>query len=110
LKRERRRRLRFRRSSMIKRFTVLRCRDDVSRDAAFDHWITAHARLVERVPGVVRYVQRRCTSDVGSAADATLLGIGEVWFETRGDAVAAAGSPEGAAGSGGGRELGQAAQ
>lgn len=79
---------------MIKRVTVLRCRDDVDAATAAEHWTTAHARLVERVPGVVRYVQRRCVEGVDSAGDPALLGIGEVWFETRDDAVAATGTPE----------------
>lgn len=79
---------------MIKRVTVLRRRDDVDHSIAVDHWTTAHAELVNRVPGVARYVQRLCTEGVDSASDPALLGIGEVWFETRDDAVAATGTPE----------------
>ncbi|MFP3914471.1 MAG: EthD family reductase [Actinomycetota bacterium] len=79
---------------MLKRVTVLRRRDDVDGDVAVDHWMTTHAELVHRVPGVVRYVQRPCTASADSASDPALLGIGEVWFESRDDAVAATEAPE----------------
>jgi uncharacterized protein (TIGR02118 family) len=40
----------------------------VSRDAALDYWRESHAQLVERVPGVERYVQDYCATgpDVAS--------------------------------------------
>lgn len=82
---------------MIKRVAVLRHRDDIGQADAMAHWTTAHVELVNRVPGVVRYVQRPCTEGIDSADHPTLLGIGEVWFETRSDAVAATGTPEWAA-------------
>lgn len=84
-------------AAMIKRVTVLRHRDDIGHARAMAHWTSAHVELVTAVPGVVRYVQRPCTDSVDSASDPSLLGIGEVWFETRRDAVTAAGTAEWAA-------------
>jgi uncharacterized protein (TIGR02118 family) len=84
-------------ADVIKRVTVLRRRDDIGQGEAMAHWTAAHVELVEQVAGVARYVQRPCTESIDSASDPTLLGIGEVWFETRSDAVAATGTPEWAA-------------
>lgn len=82
---------------MLKRVTVLRRRDEVDDAVAVKHWTTTHAELVDRVPGVVHYEQRLCTDGVDSTSDPALLGIGEIWFESRDDAIAATGTPEWAA-------------
>ncbi len=45
---------------MIKRLTMWQAREEVSREAALDHWRGLHVGLVEQVSGVKRYVQDVC--------------------------------------------------
>jgi uncharacterized protein (TIGR02118 family) len=79
--------------AMLKRLTLWRTREGVSSDAALAHWGYTHARLVERVPGVRRYVQDRCT--VGpDRAEPPFVGVGELWFDNFEAANAALATPE----------------
>jgi uncharacterized protein (TIGR02118 family) len=79
---------------MLKRVTVLQCGEGVDRGEALSRWLQDHGALVRAVPGVVEYVQRPATTDAEFSSTATLLGIGEVSFASRADAVAATATPE----------------
>jgi uncharacterized protein (TIGR02118 family) len=79
---------------MLKRVTVLQCGEGVDRGEALSRWLQGHRALVRAVPGVVEYVQRPATTDAEFSSTATLLGIGEVSFASRADAVAATATPE----------------
>jgi uncharacterized protein (TIGR02118 family) len=79
---------------MLKRVTVLQTREDVDRGEALSRWLQVHAALVRAVPGVVEYVQRPATIEAELSATATLLGIGEVSFASRADAIAATATAE----------------
>lgn len=79
---------------MFKRVTVLQCRADVDRGEAVRRWLQAHDALVRAVPGVVEYVQRPATTEPEPSSPETLLGIGEVSFASRAEAVAAMATPE----------------
>jgi uncharacterized protein (TIGR02118 family) len=79
--------------SVIKRLTEWRLKEGMGREAALSHWRETHARLVEQVPGVKRYVQNHCTfSPDGS--EPPYAGLGELWFESIDTANAALATPE----------------
>jgi uncharacterized protein (TIGR02118 family) len=78
---------------VIKRLTGWQLREGVGRDEALFHWRETHARLVEQVPGVRRYVQNHCTfSPDGS--EPPYAGLGELWFDSIDAASAALATPE----------------
>jgi uncharacterized protein (TIGR02118 family) len=79
---------------MLKRVTVLQCGEGVDRSEALSRWLQDHGALVRAVPGVVEYVQRPATTDAEFSPTASPLGIGEVSFASRADAVAATATPE----------------
>ncbi len=78
---------------MIKRLTLWWPRQGVSVDTALAHWRDVHARLVEEVPGVRRYVQDRCTTGPDGTAP-RYAGVGELWFDSVEAAKAALSTPE----------------
>lgn len=78
---------------MIKRLTIWRPREGVSREAAVAQWRGSHVRLVEQVPGVRRYVQDQ--SLVGpDGREPGCAGVGELWFDSLEAAKAALATPE----------------
>ena len=72
---------------MIKRITLVRRRDGMSKEDFVRHWTTTHAELAARLPGLrgcrINVVQEWVDSD--QAWD----GIGEIWFDSE-EAMAAA--------------------
>lgn len=68
-----------------KRIALLRRRADLTREQFDAHWAGPHAPLIRRLPGLQRYVQNH----VVAAADNTIDGVVEVWFDD-----AAVSSPE----------------
>lgn len=78
---------------MIKRLTTWQVKAGLNEDEAVERWLTRHVPLVLAVPGVQAYVQNRCVpSPQGDRPP--YAGLGEVWFESREDAMAATRSPE----------------
>ncbi|MBG6238444.1 uncharacterized protein (TIGR02118 family) [Mycetocola sp. CAN_C7] len=68
-----------------KRIALLRRRADITLEQFDAHWAGPHAPLIQRLPGLRRYVQNHRVA----AADETIDGVVEVWFD---DAVVS--SPE----------------
>jgi len=66
---------------MIKRMTQWSPREGMSREEALRYWREEHAPLLERVPGVTRYVQNLCIPGP-DGAEPPYAGLGEVWFES----------------------------
>ncbi|MDP6343060.1 MAG: EthD family reductase [Alphaproteobacteria bacterium] len=70
---------------MIKRISLLTRKPGLSREEFNDHWLKVHAPFVDKLPGVIRYVQNHIADDAhrhdlpsgGQAVD----GIVELWFE-----------------------------
>jgi len=73
---------------VIKRLTTWHARPGVSREHAVERWPGGHVDLVLAVPGVRHYVQNYCVPDPGGA-EPPYAGLGEVWFGSTADAVAA---------------------
>ena len=72
---------------MIKRFTLVRRRDGMSKEDFVRHWTTTHAELAARLPGI-----RGCRINVVQDwvdGDQPWDGIGEIWFDSE-EAMAAA--------------------
>ena len=80
---------------MIARLTQWRPRPAVSREEALRAW-EAHADLVERVPGLRRYVQHHAVA-APDGSEPPYAGLGEVWFDDEAAARAALATPEWAA-------------
>ena len=78
---------------MIKRLTQWQPRDGITREEALSYWKNEHAPLLERVPGVKRYVQNHCM-DGPAGEEPPYAGLGEVWFESRSAAERATSSEE----------------
>ena len=68
-------------------------REEVSREAALDHWRGLHVRLVEQVPGVKRYVQDVCARGP-DGSEPPYAGVGELWFDDIEAAKASLETPE----------------
>ena len=81
--------------TLTKRFGILRRRDDISLEAFRDHWLTRHAALCMKLPGLRRYainfVER------GRFAHFDYDGFSELWFDSEQALEAALKSPEGQA-------------
>jgi uncharacterized protein (TIGR02118 family) len=60
----------------------------MSREEALRYWREDHAQLLQKVPGVRRYVQNHCLPGP-DGAEPPYAGLGEVWFEGLGAAQAA---------------------
>jgi uncharacterized protein (TIGR02118 family) len=68
---------------MIKRVSLVRRREDLSREAFVEHWLGPHAEIIRRMPGLRGYRVDVIRSWVGDAEPWD--GVGELWFETRED-------------------------
>ncbi len=76
---------------------VLRRRPELTPEAALAAWRSPeHTALVEKIPGLVRYVQNSVVSSPGAPV---CDGIGELWFRDDTALNAALSSPEMAAAS-----------
>jgi uncharacterized protein (TIGR02118 family) len=80
---------------MYVRLTQWRPREGLARGEAQRAW-ERHAELVERVPGVRRYVQHHAV-EAPDGSEPPYAGLGEVWFDDADAARAALGTPEWAA-------------
>ena len=69
---------------MIKRVSLVRRKPGMSREAFLAHWMGPHADIVRQLPGLrgLRFgvVQQ------WAPADAAWDGVGELWFDSIGDA------------------------
>jgi uncharacterized protein (TIGR02118 family) len=65
---------------MIKRVSLLRRKDGMSREEFFAHWTGPHADIVRQLPGVRGLRFGRVQS--WTPAEAAWDGVGEVWFDS----------------------------
>jgi len=65
---------------MIKRVSLLRRKDGMSREEFFAHWTGPHAEIVRQLPGVrgLRFGKVQSWAPEEAAWD----GVGEVWFDS----------------------------
>jgi uncharacterized protein (TIGR02118 family) len=72
---------------MIKRISFLRRKAGMSQEEFFAHWTGPHAQIVRQLPGLrgLRFGRVRQWSPSEAAWD----GVGEVWFDSLQDALAA---------------------
>lgn len=82
--------------AMIKLVFVIHAREGLDRAAALHYWREVHAPLVQRLPHLVKYVQKHVAAGVGGPVP-PMLGIGEIWFGTQAEAEVALVSSEMAA-------------
>lgn len=76
-----------------KRLGILRRKDGITHEQFVDHWMTRHAALCMKLPGLRRYsinlVER------GRFPHFDYDGFSELWFDSEADLDAALKSPEG---------------
>jgi uncharacterized protein (TIGR02118 family) len=77
---------------VIGRLTLWRPREGLSRKEALLAW-EHHADIVERVPGLRRYVQNHAV-DAPDGTAPPYAGLGEAWFDDVASARSALASPE----------------
>lgn len=79
--------------TFTKRLGILRKKDGMSHDEFVSHWLTKHAALCAKLPGLRRYsvnlVDRQRFPKFGYD------GFSELWFDSEDDLKAAFASPEG---------------
>jgi uncharacterized protein (TIGR02118 family) len=65
---------------MIKRVSLLRRKDGMSREEFFAHWTGPHAHIVQQLPGIrgLRFGKVQSWTPQEAAWD----GVGEVWFDS----------------------------
>jgi uncharacterized protein (TIGR02118 family) len=80
---------------VIKLMTTVCKRQDWTDEQFFAYWRERHSPLVERLPGLRRYVVNM--AQVHPDRPATVHGFAELWFDSLEDAAAAIASPEGVA-------------
>lgn len=80
---------------MFKVCFVLHHRPDVPHEKALEYWRTEHAAIVQKIPGVRRYVQSMAVAS--PAGELPFLGVAELVFDDEAAFGAAAGGPEFAA-------------
>lgn len=77
----------------VKRLGMLRKREDMTHEQFVRHWMTTHATLCKKLPGLRRYsvnlVDRERFPKFGYD------GFSELWFDSEEDLHAAFASPEG---------------
>ena len=70
---------------MIKRISLLTRKQGLSREQFNDHWLDIHAPFVEKLPGVIRYIQNQIVDDAHRhdlpSGNQTVDGFVEFWFE-----------------------------
>ena len=80
---------------MIKGYSLLAKRPDVSDEFFHEHWRTVHAEHAEKIKPLRRYVQaHRIDSDVPGFARSPYEGIAEVWWDDIDAAGAVADDPD----------------
>jgi uncharacterized protein (TIGR02118 family) len=80
---------------VIKLMTTVYKRQEWTDEQFFAYWREQHSPLVERLPGLRRYVVN--VAQIHPERPATVYGFAELWFDSLEDAAAAISSPEGEA-------------
>jgi len=65
---------------LIKRISLVRRKDGMSRDAFLAHWMGPHAEIVKQLPGLRGL--RFGVVESWNPADAAWDGVGELWFDS----------------------------
>ena len=65
---------------MIKRISLLRRQEGMTRDEFASHWMGAHAEIVKQLPGLRGL--RFGVVQSWSPAEAAWDGVGEIWFDS----------------------------
>ena len=86
----------YREGAVVRRLTQWHARPGVDREEAVRYWTQEHARLVERVPSLQRYVQHVAVVDP-DGSEPPYAGLGEAAFASVEDAARATESDEWAA-------------
>ncbi len=79
----------------IKRLAFVRMKKSLSREELIRYWLTTHAELCKKLPGVKRYSVNLI--DRTQFADPDYDGFSELWFDTEHDFDRAMRTPEGIA-------------
>jgi uncharacterized protein (TIGR02118 family) len=69
---------------MVKRVSLARRRQGMSKEAFAEHWLGPHAEIARRIPGLRGYVINLIHDPEVAGWD----GIAETWFDSREDALA----------------------
>ena len=78
---------------MIKRIGLVRRKQSLSREQFLDHWLTTHAALCKKLPGMRRYCINVIERDQFPGLDYD--GFSELWFDSVEALQAALASPDG---------------
>jgi uncharacterized protein (TIGR02118 family) len=76
-----------------KRLGILKKREDLTHEQFVQHWMTTHATLCKKLPGLRRYSVNLV--DRGRFPKFDYDGFSELWFDSEADLHAAFASPEG---------------
>ncbi len=79
----------------IKRLAFVRMKKSLSHEEFIRYWLTTHAELCKKLPGVKRYSVNLI--DRAQFADLDYDGFSELWFDTEHDFDRAMRTPEGIA-------------
>jgi uncharacterized protein (TIGR02118 family) len=80
---------------VVKQFSIVKRRPDLSVEAFRDYWWDVHGRLALGLPGLVRYVQCVTTDGIyRSGAEPEADGVTVVWFDSFDAMRATPGSPQ----------------
>jgi len=66
---------------MIKRFVILRRKQGMTQDNFRHYWECVHGPLVQKIPGLRRYIQYHVHSELLDNDEASIDGIAELWFD-----------------------------
>jgi uncharacterized protein (TIGR02118 family) len=80
---------------MIKRIGLVRRKQSLSREQFLNHWLTTHAELCKKLPGMRRYCINVIEREKFPGLDYD--GFSELWFDSVEALQAALASPEGVA-------------
>jgi uncharacterized protein (TIGR02118 family) len=82
-------------SDVVKQFSFVKRRDDLSVEQFRDYWWDVHGRLAIGLPGLVRYVQCVTTDGIyRSGAEPEADGVTVVWFDSFDAMRATPGTPQ----------------
>jgi uncharacterized protein (TIGR02118 family) len=82
---------------MVKVIAIVKRKPGMSVDAFQEHWRTAHADVVRKLPGLRRYTQSHTLASGYRKGEPAWDGIAELWFDSMEVLRALAGTPENAA-------------
>jgi len=79
---------------MIKRFVILRRKEEMSVEEFWHYWENVHGPLIAKIPGLIKYIQYHVESERLDNIDDPIDGLAELWFESEETQKKAYQSPE----------------